>query len=46
MKGCQKGVKNVVKNDNFMVVTKKVVKVVSIYNQNVVIMMTQIWYNS
>ncbi len=31
-------------SDNFMVVTKKVVKVVSIYNQNVVIMTTQIWY--
>ena len=30
--------------DNFMVVTEKVVKVVSIYNQNVVIMTTQIWY--
>ena len=27
-----------------MVVTEKVVKVVSIYNQNFVIMTTQIWY--
>ena len=27
-----------------MVVTEKVVKVVSMYNQNVVIMTTQIWY--
>ncbi len=35
---------NCCQNDNFLVVTEKVVKVISICNQNVVLMTTQIWY--
>ncbi len=42
MKGCRKDVKNVVNCDNFVVVNLKVVKVVSIDNQKVVNVTTQI----
>ncbi len=45
MKGCHKVVKNVVNIDIFMVVTLKVVKVVSSDNEKVVNLTPQIWYH-